>query len=446
MSKKNHDRPLGFCSATGAVIATMIGAGIFGATGGFAHELGSDTNVLLVWLFCGLLALTGALSFGELGAMMPRSGGCYTYNRHLYGNTAGYLSGVLSFLLAFVGAAAFITLLLGVYVQEIIPGIPPAATASAVVLVFTLIHSIGLREGNYVNNFFTIFKVGVILAFIVAGFQANVEPTVNPAATNPGVFSAPFASAMLTASFAYLGWETSSWIAGDIHDPKRNLPRSLIAGTVFVTVLYLLLNSVFLRAQSASTMTGEIEAIGLHATKILFGPAASQWFKWMVVVLLISTTSTILMVGSRLVASMARDSQLPAMLGRLSPTRAPQNALILQAALTLIFIFAANSVGSVGTILDYIGLPLTLIMGSTVAGVFVLRKREPNTERPFRVPLYPITPLIFLGLSVWMALSAITQNWKTAAASAATVLIVWALKPILTGGETTSSTDSSQNH
>ena len=446
MSKKNHDRPLGFCSATGAVIATMIGAGIFGATGGFAHELGSDTNVLLVWLFCGLLALTGALSFGELGAMMPRSGGCYTYNRHLYGNTAGYLSGVLSFLLAFVGAAAFITLLLGVYVQEIIPGIPPAATASAVVLVFTLIHSIGLREGNYVNNFFTIFKVGVILAFIVAGFQANVEPTVNPAATNPGVFSAPFASAMLTASFAYLGWETSSWIAGDIHDPKRNLPRSLIAGTVFVTVLYLLLNSVFLRAQSASTMTGEIEAIGLHATKILFGPAASQWFKWMVVVLLISTTSTILMVGARLVASMARDSQLPAMLGRPSPTRAPQNALILQAALTLIFIFAANSVGSVGTILDYIGLPLTLIMGSTVAGVFVLRKREPKTERPFRVPLYPVTPLIFLGLSAWMALSAITLNWKTAAASAATVLIVWALKPVLTGGEASSSPDSSQNH
>jgi len=446
VSEKKHERPLGFWSATGAVIATMIGAGIFGATGGFAHELGTDTNVLLVWLFCGGLALTGALSLGELGAMMPRSGGCYTYNRHLYGDTAGYLSGVLSFLLAFVGAAAFITLLLGVYVQEVIPGIPPAATASAVVLIFTLVHCIGLREGNCVNNFFTIFKVGVILAFIVAGFQADVKPTVNPAATNPGVFSAPFASAMLTASFAYLGWETSSWIAGDIRDPKRNLPRSLIAGTVFVTVLYLLLNTVFLRAQSASTMTGEIEGIGLHATKILFGPAASQWFNWMVVVLLISTTSTILMVGARIVSTMARDGQLPAVLGKPSPTRTPQNALILQATLTIIFIFAANSVGSVGTILDYIGLPITLIMGATVAGVFVLRRREPKTERPFRVPLYPVTPLIFLGLSVWMVLSAITQNWKTAAASAATVLIVWALKPVLTGGATSTSPNSSQNH
>jgi APA family basic amino acid/polyamine antiporter len=423
VSEKTHERPLGFWSATGAVIATMIGAGIFGATGGFAHELGTDTNVLLVWLFCGGLALTGALSLGELGAMMPRSGGCYTYNRHLYGDTAGYLSGVLSFLLAFVGAAAFITLLLGVYVQEIIPGIPPAATASAVILVFTLIHCIGLREGNYVNNFFTIFKVGVILAFIVAGFQANVEPTVNPAAANPGVFSAPFASAMLTASFAYLGWETSSWIAGDIRDPKRNLPRSLIAGTVFVTVLYLLLNTVFLRAQSASTMTGEIESIGLHATKILFSPAASQWFNWMVVVLLISTV-----------------------LGRPSPTHAPQNALILQAVLTLIFIFAANNKDSVDTVLTFIGLPLTLIMGATVAGVFVLRLREPKTERPFRVPLYPVTPLIFLGLSIWMVVSAIAQGWKTAAASAVTILIVWALKPVLTGGATSTSPDSSQNH
>ena len=378
--------------------------------------------------------------------MMPRSGGCYTYNRHLYGDTAGYLSGVLSFLLAFVGAAAFITLLLGVYVQEIIPGIPPAATASAVILVFTLIHCIGLREGNYVNNFFTIFKVGVILAFIVAGFQANVEPTVNPAAANPGVFSAPFASAMLTASFAYLGWETSSWIAGDIRDPKRNLPRSLIAGTVFVTVLYLLLNTVFLRAQSASTMTGEIESIGLHATKILFSPAASKWVNWMVVVLLISTTSTILMVGARLVSSMARDGQLPTVLGRPSPTHAPQNALILQAVLTLIFIFAANNKDSVDTVLTFIGLPLTLIMGATVAGVFVLRLREPKTERPFRVPLYPVTPLIFLGLSIWMVVSAIAQGWKTAAASAVTILIVWALKPVLTGGATSTSPDSSQNH
>jgi APA family basic amino acid/polyamine antiporter len=193
-------------------------------------------------------------------------------------------------------------------------------------------------------------------------------------------------------------------------------------------------------------MTGEIEGIGLHATKILFGPAASQWFNWMVVVLLISTTSTILMVGSRIVSTMARDGQLPAVLGKPSPTRAPQNALILQAVLTIIFIFAANSVGSVGTILDYIGLPLTLIMGATVAGVFVLRLREPKTERPFRVPLYPITPLIFLGLSIWMVVSAITQGWKTAAASAVTVLIVWALKPVLTKKETATSPDSSQNH
>jgi APA family basic amino acid/polyamine antiporter len=103
--------------------------------------------------------------------------------------------------------------------------------------------------------------------------------------------------------------------------------------------------------------------------------------------------------------------------------------------LTIIFIFAANSVGSVGTILDYIGLPLTLIMGATVAGVFVLRRREPKRERPFRIPLYPITPLIFIGLSIWMALSAITQNWKTAAASAGTVLLVWAVKPLLTRAE-----------
>ena len=424
----------------------MIGAGIFGTTGTFAYLLGSDTDVLLVWLFSGLLALTGALSLGEIGAMMPRSGGCYTYNRYLYGDTAGYLSGVLSWLLAFVGALAFITLLLGEHVQNIAPGLPPAATASAVVLFFTLIHCIGLREGNGVNNFFTVFKVGVILAFIVGGFLVDAPAEVKVRESAPGIFSTVFASSMLKTGFAYLGWETSVWIASDIADPKRNLPRSLIAGTVFVTVLYLLLNAVFLRAQSATAMTGEITEIGLHSAQLLFSPAASEWFNWMIIVLLLSTTSTILMVGARIVAAMARDRQLPALLGRPSPTRAPQNALILQAIVTIGFIVAIVYVNSVGQVLDYLILLITLIMGATVAGVFVLRHREPKTERPFRVPLYPITPLIFLGLSIWMVVSATYQNWKTAVASAITVLIVWALKPVLTGGETASAPDSSQNH
>ena len=255
----------------------------------------TDANVLLVWLFCGLLALTGALSLSELGAMMPRSGGCYAYNRHLYGETAGYLTGVLSWLLAFVGALAYVTLLLGHHVGELLKPcdliFPPAASASIVIVILSAIHCLGLREGNRANNAFTVFKVAVILAFIMAGFSVPAHAELNTTINTNTILSAPFAAAMISASFAYLGWETATWIAGDLRDPQKSLPRSLIVGTAFVTGLYLLLNIVFLRAKSVTTMEEKIDGIGLHAAEILFSGNVSTWFNCMIIAVLLSTTS-----------------------------------------------------------------------------------------------------------------------------------------------------------
>ena len=433
--KSNTKRPLGFWSATAAVIATMIGAGIFGATGGFAHELDTDANVLLVWLFCGLLALTGALSLSELGAMMPRSGGCYAYNRHLYGETAGYLTGVLSWLLAFVGALAYVTLLLGHHVEELLKPcdliFPPAASASIVIVILSAIHCLGLREGNRVNNAFTVFKVAVILAFIMAGFSVPAHAELNTTINTNTIFSAPFAAAMISASFAYLGWETATWIAGDLRDPQKSLPRSLIVGTAFVTCLYLLLNLVFLRAQSASTMKESFDGIGLHAAKILFSGNVSTWFNCMIIAVLLSTTSTILMVGARLLSTMAKEGQLPVALAKTNPREAPIPALVAQAIFTVVFVCAASSHKNADDVLVIIGMPTTIIMASAVAGVLILRKREPDKKRPFRVPLYPLPPLLFLGLSFWMLISTFQYKWQASLGSLALVAVVWLLKPVL---------------
>ena len=418
----------------------MIGAGIFGATGGFAHELGTDANVLLVWLFCGLLALTGALSLGELGAMMPRSGGCYAYNRHLYGATAGYLSGVLSWLLAFVGALAYVTLLLGHHVQQFAPDLPPAAAASIVVMLLTAVHCFGLREGNWMNNAFTIFKVGVILAFIVAGFSVPAQAELNTTINTAGILSSPFASAMISVSFAYLGWETATWIAGDLRDPQKNLPRSLIVGTAFVTGLYLLLNIVFLRAKSVTTMEEKIDGIGLHSAEILFSGNVSTWFNCMIIAVLLSTTSTILMVGARILAAMAQDGQLPAVLAKTNDREAPIPSLVVQAIFTIIFVWAASTHGNADNVLVLIGMPTTVIMGAAIAGVLILRHREPDTKRPFRVPLYPLPPLLFLALSIWMLISTFQYKWQASLGSLALVFIAWLLKPLLTRGAKPHST------
>jgi len=422
----------------------MIGAGIFGATGGFAYTLETDANVLLVWLFCGLLALTGALSLGELGSMYPRSGGCYAYNRHIYGETAGYLSGVLSWLLAFVGALAYITLLLGYHIQQFVPNLPPAASASIAVTILTAVHCFGFREGNWINNAFTIFKVGVIFSFIVVGFYVPPQAELNPSVNFSGIISAPFASAMISASFAYLGWETATWIAGDLRDPQKTLPRSLIAGTTFVTCLYLLLNIVFLRAQSVTSMDGAIDGIGLHAAKLLFSGNVSVWFNCMIIVVLVSSTSTILMVGARFLATMAQEGNLPHILARTSKRASPMIALLVQAIFTIAFAVFAAALGNADNsketteahnyadnILVLIGMPTTIIMGAAVAGVVILRGRESNTARPFKVPFYPLPPVLFLGISVWMLIGTLQYKWQASLGSIALVVVVWALKPIL---------------
>ena len=378
---------------------------------------------------------------------MPRAGGCYIFTRHVYGPTAGYLTGVLSSLLAFVGAMAFIALLLGHYVQQFLPGIPSPVPASVAIVIFTAIHCTGLRKGTRVNNIFTVFKIGVIIAFIVAGLKADGRAvSIQPGEAT--VLSTVFAAAMVSASFAYLGWETTTFIGGEVKNPGRILPWSLILGTVVVITLYLLINWVYLHAQAPSDMVIKddlgkiilndegkpqgISIIGAHVSKILFGENMRQWFNGMVVVVLLSSISTITMIGGRVLFAMAEEKQLPAFLEKLNDRQVPANALLTQGIATLIFIWAANNFGTLGDVLDYIGLPLTIIMGATVTGVLVLRRREPETERPFRVPLYPLPPLLFIALALWMTISVAIENWQTAVASAATVAVVWLLKPVLT--------------
>jgi APA family basic amino acid/polyamine antiporter len=192
------------------------------------------------------------------------------------------------------------------------------------------------------------------------------------------------------------------------------------------------LNIVFLRAQSVTTMEEKIDGIGLHAAEILFSGNVSTWFNCMIIAVLLSTTSTILMVGARILAAMAQDGQLPAVLAKTNAREAPIPSLVVQAIFTIIFVWAASSHGNADNVLVLIGMPTTVIMGAAIAGVLILRHREPDTERPFRVPLYPLPPLLFLALSIWMLISTFQYKWQASLGSLALVFIAWLLKPLLT--------------
>ena len=285
------------------------------------------------------------------------------------------------------------------------------------------------------NNVFTVFKVSIIGSFIIAGFIVAPKVIAMARVDDPGVFSGEFAAAMISASFAYLGWETTTWIGSEVKNPQRNLPLSLIVGTVFVTILYLLINMVFLRALPAAGMVDEkgegINGIGQHVADILFSGNISLWFNLMIIVVLISTTSTIIMVGGRILFAMAEAQQLPLWAGKLNRNSVPANALLIQALATLVFIWIASSHKGADDILIFIGLPTSVIMATAVLGVIILRSREPDCERPFRVPLYPLPPLLFIALAIWMIVSTIQYKWQASIASAALVAVVWLLKPVL---------------
>lgn len=181
-------------------------------------------------------------------------------------------------------------------------------------------------------------------------------------------------------------------------------------------------------------MEGAIEGIGLHAAQKLFNGNVSTWFNGMIIAVLLSTTSTILMVGSRILAAMAKEGQLPAALAQTTTREAPVYALGIQALCTIAFVCAASSHGNADNILVLIGMPTTVIMGAAVAGVLILRHREPETERPFRVPLYPLPPILFLVLAIWMLIATIQYKWQASIGSVILVAVVWALKPLLAKG------------
>ena len=180
-------------------------------------------------------------------------------------------------------------------------------------------------------------------------------------------------------------------------------------------------------------MEGPIDGIGLHAAQILFSGNVSIWFNCMIIVVLVSSTSTILMVGARLLATMAKDNQLPVTLAKTNKRESPVRALGIQSFFTVAFVWVASSHNNADNVLVLIGIPTTVIMARAVAGVLILRKREPDTERPFSVPLYPLPPLLFLGLSVWMLVATLQYKWQASLGSVALVFVAWLLKPVLKG-------------
>ena len=400
LNVKNHrNGSLGVPTATAVVIAAMVGSGVFATLGFQVAEIRSTFTIMMVWLVGGVIALCGAFTYGELGAALPRSGGEYHLLRRVYTPALGFLSGWVSATVGFAGPSALAAMALASYTATFIPGIPENHLAAGVVLGFSLIHASSLQAGTTFQNLLTVLKVCLILGFVGAAFTVDQVQgiTLWPQAGDVGLITGPaFAIALIFVSYAYTGWNAAIYVAGEIKQPSRTLPRSLLLGTLAVTALYALLNYVFLRTVPMDELAGQIE-VGFLAGVHIFGEAGGQVTAAIIAGLLASTVSAYVFLGPRILMVMGEDMPALTWLSVKSQRGLPVNAFVFQTLVTLAFIYTST--------FDQVMLyaSILLIANSTlaVAGVYVLRINEPNLPRPYRTWGYPVTPAVFLAVNIW---------------------------------------------
>ncbi|HEY0369008.1 MAG TPA: amino acid permease [Chthoniobacterales bacterium] len=387
-------------TATCIVIANMIGTGIFTSLGFQVGALPSGFVVLMLWMVGGFCALCGALSYAELGAALPRSGGEYNFLREIYHPSIGFLAGWVSGTVGFSAPVAIAAIPFGVYLSQLMPGTSPVVWAFAVVWITTAVLLLDLRLGSVFQIGSTVLKVALIGVIIVAGLLVrqtqpiSFAPRVGDASL---IVSAPFAISLYWVMYAYSGWNASTYITSELRKPSRDVLFSVGIGTAIVTILYVALNAAFLRSTPREEMIGKAEVAFIAANHI-FGATGGKIMAAFICLGLVSTVSAMMWIGPRVTLTMGEDLRILSWLARRSKRGIPMNSLLLQFVIVNVMLLTATF----RSVVNYVQFSLTLCSALTVLGVFVLRWRRPELPRPYKVWGYPLTPLIFLAISIWM--------------------------------------------
>jgi len=387
-------------TAASLIIASMVGTGIFTSVGFQVKYLDSPFALLMLWAVGGGLAFCGALVYGELGAALPRSGGEYHLLSELYHPSLGFIAGWITTTLGFAAPIALAAIAFADYTSAVFTSLPSTHLAAGLVVLTSAIHATSITWGSWFQNLFTGLKVLLILVFAAAAFTVDPAHTISvvPDAEGLGeLVSSGFAVSLVFVTYAYAGWNSAIYIVGEIQNPKRNLPFSLVLGTTIVTGLYVLLTFVFLYTVPVSEMAGEVE-VGYLAGRVIFGDVGGQVMSLFIALLLVSTVSAMVYLGPRVTQAMGEDSHMLRWLATTNDDGIPVNSVLFQMALALGFIYTSTF----EQVFIYTGFTLTLSMMLTVAGVFVLRWRMPEVERPYTTWGYPVPPLLFLAVNAWI--------------------------------------------
>ncbi|MBS3759253.1 MAG: amino acid permease [Desulfobacterales bacterium] len=431
-------REIGLFTATILVIANMVGTGIFTTTGYIMTELNNPHSLLLCWFVGGIFALCGALCYGELGSRFPRAGGEYVFLRESFGKSMGFLSGWISLIVGFsapiaAAAIAFATYLFHALSIPASPGITLSVAgfhmatfswvnlvAVGMIIVFSLVHYHSLATGSRVQNGLTLFKICLIIVFIITGFlfgNGSARHFV-PAGGSEGISMEAFAVSLIFVAFAYSGWNAAAYLGGEIKEPRRNIPVSLVVGTLVVICLYLLLNGIYVYAMPADQM-GDVLDVGAKSAVFLFGDHISRYFSGAVALGILSVLSAMIMTGPRVYFAMSKDGVFFTLFARLNKKRhTPAASIFLQAAIAIVMVVTATF----NELLIYIGFTLSIIAMLTVLGMMWLRHTRPDETGAYKTLGYPFTPLLFVLGNLWIVIFSIKSRPLNALFGLTTIL------------------------
>jgi len=409
MPEQILQRKLGLFPSTNIVIANMIGAGIFTTSGLLMTGLGNPLWMVILWVAGGIIALCGALSYGELGAAMPGAGGEYLFLSKLYHPVFGFLSGWISFIVGFSAPIAASAMGFSEYLCRALPAISGNGIINeiwtkkiisvSVILIFSFIHYRGIKTGTRLQNLLTLLKVLLIAILLVAGFSSGKGSFSNFVNDVPGGRGFPgwkiTGLSLMWIMFAYSGWNASTYLGAEIKNPARTLPRSLLYGTGIVVIIYVALNILYVYGINPEQMKGVVSVGGL-AMGNLFGRSAEVLFSLLIGFALFSSLSAFIIIGPRVYYSMAKDGLFFKSVAKIHPQfGVPSNSIILQCIIACILAMS----GSFEQILTYMGFSLGIFPVLAVAGIFILRRSDPSA---LRLPGFPVAQVLYISAGIMM--------------------------------------------
>ena len=405
-------RDLTLFDLTMIAIGSTIGSGIFLTPSSIAHALGAPVLILLVWVVGGMMAMSGALTFAELGSMMPRAGGVYVFLSEAYGGLTGFLYGWAYFWVANTGSMAALAIGFATYFGHFVPMGPTGISVFAIggIILVTAINVLGVKAGGIFSDVFTILKLAGIIGLIIAGLgwgSSHVTNFAAPITLPPGQLASAFAVAMVGVLWSIGGWQHASFAAAEAKNPQRSVPLSMILGAGAITVIYLLTNLAYLFLLTPEQI-GASPHLATDAIGVVLGPIGAGVIAIAIFISMFGTAGIYTLTAPRIYFAMANDGVFFKKVAEIHPRyRTPAFAIILQSAWAIVLILFW---GTFENLISYVVFVDWIFYGMAGASVFIFRRRMPDAERPYRTLGYPYTSLFFVIVAAWFVVNTMIEK------------------------------------